>query len=304
MKSQSMVNAALHPAIYSYMRHFPLEKGKRRLLNSLGNSLIPEQPLRQTRLKVAGIQMECDLSRFIQRHLYYLGHYEAEQIAFWMQCARQAKVIFDVGANVGLYSLAAAASHPGAAIHAFEPTPELVERFRTNIALNQFDHNAVNAIAVGQQSGEIYLHYSGVKDGANEGMNYVSPETGRATDCIVPMISLDDYCQQQQIGSIDLLKIDIEGHEYNALRGAENLLRQSAIDCIFMELNSWAVERSGHTLSDIITLLSDYDYRFYEIHNDHLVEISDRRLLVDINVIVTLAVREADVGQLPGHPKN
>lgn len=284
MNLQPLLDSTLHPAIYAYARHFPIEKGKHRMLNYLEPSIIPEQPLRQTRLRIVGIQMECDLRRFIQRHLYFLGSYEPEQVAFWMQCARQAEVVFDVGANVGLYSLAAAAASSRAAIHAFEPTPEMVERFRTNIALNQFDQIIVNAVAVGHQSGEIYLHYSGGTDGANEGMNYVSAETLETTDRVVPMITLDNYCEQHQIDVIDLLKIDIEGNEYNALRGAERLLQRSAVHSIFMELNSWAVERSGHALSDIVTLLSDYNYRFYEIRRDRLTEITDKRLLVDRDV--------------------
>ncbi len=185
-----------------------------------------------------------------------------------------------------LDSLAAAASCPDAVIHAFEPTEEMVERLRKNIALNRFDQIIVNPIAVGQRSGQVYLHYSGGQDGSNEGMNFVSAETLLPSDRVVPVISLDDYCQQQQIDVIDLLKMDIEGHEYNALRGAERLLRRGALRCVFMELNSWAVERSGQTVPDIVTLLSDYDYRFYQIREDELIEVTDHRHLVDTDVVV------------------
>lgn len=230
--------------------------------------------------------MECDLQHFIQRQLYFLGCYEPEQVSLWMKLARQAEVIFDVGANVGVYALAAAAANPAATVHAFEPTPELAARLGVNIGLNQFERITVNATAVGQQSGEIYLHFSGGKDGTNEGMNYVSPTARHSSDQLVPLVSLDDYCQRQGIERVDLIKVDIEGAEYHALRGAEKLLRNQAVHCIFMELCGWAAERSGHTIADIVTFLGDLGYCFCEIHNSRLIKIDDRHLLTDRDVVI------------------
>lgn len=297
MKTLPTIASALHPVIYAYMRHFPLTRGKRRLLSRVRQSFLPGQPIRRTRLEVANILMECDLRHYIQGQLYFLGYYEPEQVAFWMKLAKQAEVIFDVGANVGLYSLAAAASNPSATIHAFEPTPEVMERFQTNIALNQCQHVIANPLAVGQRTGEIFLHFSGGEDGTNEGMNYVSPVSDQVSDRIVNMTSLDDYCQQRQIDSISLMKVDIEGYEHSALCGAEQLLARSAIHCIFMELNSWAVERSGHTLSEITALLSDHNYQFYEIREDRLVGIADRSRLVDKDVVVIPAAQVEGIGR-------
>lgn len=286
MKSMPVLTSALHPFLYLYFRHFPLQKGKQRLLHVVGRSLLPPQPVRRTRLKVARLQMVCDLRHFIQRRLYFLGDYEPEQVTLWQKLAQQAEVIFDVGANVGLYSLTAAAANPQAAIHAFEPTPEVVARLQENISLNGFANIIVNGVAVGQQAGEIVLHYSGGREGDNEGMNYVSAQTTRSSDRVVPIVSLDAYCQQGGINRIDLLKMDIEGHEYHALCGAERLLSHGAIRCILLELNSWAVERSGQTLADVVDLLSGHDYRFYALRQKRLVEIEDRRLLVDRDVVV------------------
>ena len=136
MKQLLSTAALLQPFLYLYMRHFPIGRGKLRLLNSLGPAFWPGETVRQTTLKTARIKMACDLSRFIQRRLYFLGTYEPEQVTVWMKLAEQASVIMDVGANVGLYSLTAAAANPTATIHAFEPTPEMVARFQTNIDLN------------------------------------------------------------------------------------------------------------------------------------------------------------------------
>lgn len=182
-------------------------------------------------------------------------------------------------------------------MHAFEPTPEVVERLWVNISLNSLANIAVNPVAVGQQPGKIFLHYSGGREGDNEGMNYVSLGATHSSDRMVPVVSLDDYCRQQGIIAIDLLKMDIEGHEYNALRGATGLLKRQAIHCILMELNSWAAERGGHTLAEVITLLRDNDYCFFVIQQGRLQAIDNVYLLPDGDVVVIPTARFADARQ-------
>jgi tRNA1(Val) A37 N6-methylase TrmN6 len=55
---------------------------------------------------------------------------EEQLLDCWTRAAKDAQVIFDVGANSGIYSLAALASQPNAVVHAFEPTPEIATRLR------------------------------------------------------------------------------------------------------------------------------------------------------------------------------
>ena len=82
---------------------------------------------RLARLKYGDYSMQCDISEMLQRQFYFFGTYflEEEIIDCWRETARGAKVIFDVGANAGIYSLAALACEPNVTVYAFEPTPEI-----------------------------------------------------------------------------------------------------------------------------------------------------------------------------------
>ena len=69
--------------------------------------------------------MPCDLGEMLQRQFYFFGTYFLEEdiLRCWEAAAKGAKVVLDVGANAGIYSLAALAAQPDVTVYAFEPTP-------------------------------------------------------------------------------------------------------------------------------------------------------------------------------------
>src|SRR5262249_58041931 len=88
--------------------------------------------VRMAHLRYGGLKMPCDLTEMLQRQFYFFGTYFLEEkiLNCWTKAAKEAEVIFDVGANFGIYSLAALASQPNAVVHAFEATPEIAGRLR------------------------------------------------------------------------------------------------------------------------------------------------------------------------------
>lgn len=253
----------LHFALRTYLRHSPLRTGKERLLAALWQQLSTGKGFQPTRIKGTQIQVECDLSKWIQRHIYFLGEYEPESTAIWQQLARDATIIFDLGANIGIYSLLAADANPRAAIHSFEPTSELFDIFCANIQKNRMANIVANPLAVGARSETVFLNKCTGSDNANEGMNFVSANPVVASAPPIPQVCLDDYCEQRGIEGIDLLKMDIEGAEYDALCGAKGLLSSQRIGSIFFELSDWAAERAGHSMSDVPQMLREYGYELF-----------------------------------------
>lgn len=266
------------------MRHSPLPYGKERLLSAFWERLSFGDYQRRARLKGIDVEIACDLGQFIQRHVYFFGHYEPESTRYWSQLARHAEVIFDLGANFGIYSLLAAASNPRARIYAFEPTPEMFEKLSRNIEGNHFENVFPLQAAVGATSGKGFLHRCSGSDGGNEGMNYVSGETAAESDVGVNLISLDNFCRQQKIAKIDLLKMDIEGGELDALRGASELLDSQQIDCILFEFSDWAAQRAGHSVEDIPKLLGAAGYSLFQLRRGKLKPF-DRGNLPNVTVI-------------------
>jgi FkbM family methyltransferase len=260
-----------------YVRYFPINKGKNRLIQFVWNSFSTSELQRITRLRQAPILMECDLSKHIQRDFFFWGtyHYEKELLALWLKYAKDAQTIFDVGANVGVYSLYAASVNVCAAVHAFEPTQELAKKLVSHAHLNDFRNITVNQFAIGKFDDAGFVHICKGDDGENEGMNYVTAESSRLCQPVL-IRSLDSYCAEHSISRIDLLKMDIEGGEYHALQGMDRLLSNKVIKCMFLELVEWTAIRYGHSTANIKELLFSKGYQLYEIKSDVLHPINQQ----------------------------
>src|ERR1700730_12543215 len=213
-----------------------------RVIDSLwGIALSDPSAKRVATLKPGKFKMSCDLSEMLQRQFYFLGTYFLEEdiLSCWEAMAMGAKVVLDVGANAGIYSLAALAIQRDATIHAFEPTPEIAARLRATAKLNGLDQLYVHEAAVSSKNGEAILKRFRGELGTNEGMNFISEHLVDPDGERVQTVCLDQFCQDCSIDQVDLLKLDVQGHELSALKGAERLIRAGRVGTIFMELN-WA----------------------------------------------------------------
>lgn len=147
---------------------------------------------------------------------YASGHAEEMPLMLdWIKYARDAHVIFDVGGFCGLYGLLAKAANPNAEVYIFEPDEVNVYHIRNNARINGLDIKLIPK-AVTDHEGTIL--FSG--DGST-GSRVAS--WGEPTPCTM----LAKY------GQPDLMKIDIEGHEREALRGAD----LSRMKYLFVEMN-------------------------------------------------------------------
>jgi FkbM family methyltransferase len=215
-------------------------------------------------LKHGQFKMTCDLSEMLQRQFYFFGTYfvEEEILRCWAAAAKVAKVIFDIGANAGIYSLAALAVRPDAVVHAFEPTPEIAGRLRATARLNALDHLHVHQAAVSWKNGTATLkRFRGDFD-TNEGMNFISEDAANSQGEMVDTVSLDSFSIDHSIGSVDLLKIDVQGHEHLVLKGAEQLIGAGCIETIFMELNWNGSAGKTCSATECVRLLAQANYLF------------------------------------------
>jgi FkbM family methyltransferase len=219
---------------------------------------------RLAQLKHGGLTMSCDLSEILQRQCYFFGTYLVEEhiLECWRHEAEGAKVIFDIGANVGIFSLAALAVQPEAIVHAFEPPPEIAAGLRDTAALNGLDRLYVHETAVSGENGHAALVRCRGEWGTNGGMNFITTAGGDPGAELVSTVTIDDFCVDYAIDHIDPLKLDIQGHEYHALAGAAHSLSAARIGTIFLELN-WAQEAGGVCpATESIRLLEQAGYRF------------------------------------------
>jgi FkbM family methyltransferase len=237
--SASIRIGPLERLLVAYARGFPVRRGKMRVVNRLWRLAAGPDSQREAVTRYGGLRMPCDLAEALQRQYYFFGTYFLEEhiLRAWTAAARDARIVFDVGANAGIYSLAALSAQPAAQVHAFEATPEIAARLCRTAALNGLAGLVVHATAVSDADGRALLRRCGADVGGNEGMNYIAPDTVDGEGERVPTIRLDSACHALGIDHIDLLKLDIQGAEGAALDGAEALLGQRRIGAVFMELN-------------------------------------------------------------------
>jgi FkbM family methyltransferase len=136
-------------------------------------------------------------------------------------------VYFDCGANFGLMSFGLARQHPDVTFHLFEPIPRLVEYLERTKAHYPDMRMILNACAISDFDGETAFAVAEAQTGAS----HIDPDGALKT----PVMKLDTYVATQGIDRVAFLKLDVEGYELAALRGAAAALAAQVIDTIFFE---------------------------------------------------------------------
>lgn len=204
------------------------------------------------------IRLQVHLSDWIQQQLYFLGDYEKPEIDYLSDFLKPGDVFIDIGANIGLFSFnASKIVGDEGKIYAFEAFPPNYKQFKENILLNKFENIITENKAISSQNSTMEIFYN-EKDN-NIGMasaflkNFTSKE-------IVESTTLDQYSEDHHIDKINLIKIDIEGGEYDALLGMNRILTELKPH-ILIEINHKTLLDSGHSEMEIINLLSKFNYK-------------------------------------------
>lgn len=195
---------------------------------------------------------------------------EREERLFYRAYVRPGMTLFDVGANVGALSLLFAELAGDGAVHAFEPAPEIFARLEAAIAAHGNANVIANRVALADVAGSQVLHcydgpYHPFASLADRPLAAYGVDAGAARRELVPVTTLDAYCQAHGIARIDLLKIDVEGAELQVLRGAAGMLRDRRIACVAFEFGQATFdmgnrpdalaelfEGSGYRLSNLV----------------------------------------------------
>jgi FkbM family methyltransferase len=170
-----------------------------------------------------GAKAKVDFEEEIARLLLLHGAYEAAEIATVVTLAAPGSTAIDVGANVGLYTVAlASAVGENGRVWAFEPLPQASDRLRANLALNDFHNVDVIDAAAGRSSGVGDLHLA--DDSAYASMITVKSGRGTGKRLGVSVMPVDDVWLRQHRPTISFCKIDVEGAELSVLEGSEQML--------------------------------------------------------------------------------
>ncbi len=165
--------------------------------------------------------------------------------------------IFDIGANVGQTAIYFQKRFPGANVFSFEPISSSFKTLINNT--NKFNNVSCFQYALGarNEEKEISLNPNSQQNSLVEELqvNNVQKE-------IIQIKTLDDFCNEKNIDSIDILKIDTEGYEFEVLNGAKSLLDEGKIKFIFSEVGFIKSDKRHTFFGNIFDFLYTKGFRF------------------------------------------
>jgi FkbM family methyltransferase len=251
---------------------------KRRSAGSLSRALwhaiqVKVLGRRDSVFRVPGIDLEVavDATSLFARQLAKYRVYEPS-LSQWVldRCDHQAGGLFvDVGANFGWYSLLFAhCAGPSGTVVAIEPEPHNLALLRANLDRNRVRNVRIASHAVGEARSVGSL---ALMDPLNPGAHSLRPTDGPCQTVAIEIHPLDAVLEACP-GAIDLLKLDIEGYEIDALRGARNTLQRA--QCVMLEYSPRFLRACGRDPDELFALLAAAGLQPHQLAGRRLVPVA------------------------------
>lgn len=170
--------------------------------------------------------------------------------------------IFDVGGNFGQTALLFASAFPAATIFTFEPVPESFRLLQK--AVDQNSRIKPFNVALGEAPGSTTMNLT-----QSAGTNTLRPIANVRDSITIPVDTIDSFVAANSVGTIDLLKIDVEGYELQVLRGAEEILKRGQVRYIFAECVLPVDTKDPHTsFFDLHKILDELGFCFVAYYGE------------------------------------
>ena len=209
-----------------------------------------------------GLRFCGNLSSYIDWRIYFLGTYDAitlRLMALYLEHVEE-PVALDVGANVGNHALFL--SKHCKVIHAFEPYPPVLAQLKRNISINHLSNIIVHEVGIGTVRKRM-PYFENDTNNLGAGSFEVTHEgTNERAAMSLDLVNGDEYLFEQQVVKVDLVKMDVEGFEVDALTGLQETMREYRPAVVF-EIGP-TTRRKVQTLERLHALFPD-DYRFFTI---------------------------------------
>lgn len=169
----------------------------------------------------------------IENHTFRSGLFKTWEVDvgwIWKELCQISQVIFDIGANIGIYSLTARALNKNCQIYAFEPSLRNFKKLNENVRINNY-HIISEQLAISNTTGKSVFYDTPYEHETSASLspNLHMSANGLNKEIIqyeVETIKLSDYILQKSIDRLDLIKLDIELHEFEAIEGLGKYLLQ------------------------------------------------------------------------------
>jgi methyltransferase, FkbM family len=201
----------------------------------------------------------ADVSDPFARNYFLIKGFDPEFFSIAKPFLSNGGVFFDVGANFGFctFGLINCLARNGIEYHLFEANVDICKLLSRSADLHRGQAIYVNHCCVTDSPGVSKLNI--IYD--NFGSSFISQQGTQEVKNLI----LDSYICEHPIKRINLLKIDVEGWEVRALRGATNSLKTGMVDAIYTEVSAENLSRAGYSVEDYFTLLKGAGFHLFYV---------------------------------------
>ena len=204
--------------------------------------------------------------RIIPIEILNFNNYEKEYLDMMLKLIRPKATIFDIGANIGWYTINFAKILKGGHVYSFEPIPTSFSYLRKNLALNNITNARIFNYGLYNEEKILTFYYypEGLGNASSKCLN--STYSSKRMNCRVR--KMDDFTREAKI-TVDFIKCDVEGAELFVFQGGTNTIKRDK-PVIFTELlRKWSA-KYNYRPNDIITLLNGMGYLCFTISHSKL----------------------------------
>ena len=209
------------------------------------------------------LKLKTNQTSYLTHLLYWEGYQNFEYTTIFIKLIKKMSVFYDIGANIGYYSLLAEMENPEIKVVAFEPASGPLFYLKENVQLNNFKNISIEDVALSEKNGKIKFYeirnkkYRYLEHNLAGESNAGSKTTNRNFVPIqVKTETLDSYIKIANEETVDLIKMDTEGTEHLILEQSQAVLRDMR-PLIICETLFDTIE------SDLEIIFQKYGYEFY-----------------------------------------
>lgn len=289
------------------IRNLPAIRGRSRIASMVNRTFPPDPSQAKVcapmRLKY---EMLVDLRSLTEYLAYYTSDYDTTSIRSLLRTFGPDWTVLDVGANIGFWTIPmASVLREGGILHAFEPIPSNFSRLAQNVSRNGLDRVVnLHEHGLSDQSAELPISLREDFAAGSETGNaaiVIDQDDYRFETATIKVAPLDDLLGSLALKRLDFVKVDIEGHEDQFLRGAtQTILRYRPM--IYMEINNPYYSRRGLDATSVFEgLQSEFSYEavfYHPLHGWQFQKIAQRKREIDNVLLLPAENRESLIARL------
>lgn len=199
----------------------------------------------------------------VSEHYFSSTGFESASMEIFVALSKTTKNILDIGANTGVYSIAAAVNSRQSCVYAFEPVPRIFNRLNYNIKLNNLVNVHTESLLISDQKGEqkLYIPNGAITTSASSSKGFRACKEVISVDAL----TVDDFVERNELSSVGLMKIDTESTEPSVLKGALKTIKKKR-PIILCEVLYGVTESRLHSVMDGL------NYHYFWVCRDGLIE--------------------------------